>query len=244
MTRRKLDFGEDVRFRALLWCARHCCLCGKACGIAIEVAHIDPLGGAGADNAIPLCFDCHAAVGHYNEGHPRGRIYPPAELRAQRERIYEQHTQHLVPPMHYALSQNNPARILPDIGFQITHLGDLHPVRVRLTVTLAQGERNYGCPEDSRHYDGSYLWNLNPRFRVLGHFMAPKETLLGSAGPLRARVDVGVIDIYEREHTLLPMGYVNLLDGSDWYLEPAEAEMPKRKVSRILRQGGSEKIRT
>ena len=27
------------------------------------------------DNAIPLCFDCHGAVQHYNDEHPRGTKY-------------------------------------------------------------------------------------------------------------------------------------------------------------------------
>jgi hypothetical protein len=44
--------------------------------------------------------------------------------------------------------------------------------------------------------------------------------------PLRARVDVGLIDIYEREHKLLPVGYIHQLGASnDWYLEPSEEEL-------------------
>lgn len=39
MARRKYAFDEADKLKALLWCDRHCCLCGKAAGIGIEVAH-------------------------------------------------------------------------------------------------------------------------------------------------------------------------------------------------------------
>lgn len=38
-----------------------------------------------ADNAIVLCFDCHADAGHYNPAHPRGTKYSPDELRLARD---------------------------------------------------------------------------------------------------------------------------------------------------------------
>src|SRR5881628_40520 len=60
MGRRANDFDEADKLKALLWCDRHCCLCGKATGTGIEVAHLDPKR-SDLDNAIPLCFDCHAA---------------------------------------------------------------------------------------------------------------------------------------------------------------------------------------
>ena len=68
MASRKYDFNEEQKVKVLLWCARHCCLCGKHCGVAIEVAHIEK-GSNDIDNAIPLCFQCHAEVGHYNRSH-------------------------------------------------------------------------------------------------------------------------------------------------------------------------------
>ena len=34
------DFSENDKIKCLLWCNRHCCLCGKACGTNIEIAHI------------------------------------------------------------------------------------------------------------------------------------------------------------------------------------------------------------
>ena len=85
MATREKDFKQDVVIKALLWCARHCCLCGKACSTGIEVAHIDREGPGTLDNAIPLCFDCHERTGSYDPKHPRGRRYRPAELRERRE---------------------------------------------------------------------------------------------------------------------------------------------------------------
>lgn len=37
------------------------------------------------ENCIPLCFDCHAEVEHYNEQHPRGRKFCESELRKHRD---------------------------------------------------------------------------------------------------------------------------------------------------------------
>lgn len=128
------DFSEADKVKALLWCARHCCLCGKAAGVGIEVAHIDPKS-SNLDNAIPLCFDCHAAIGHYNRQHPRGRKYSGRELKARREQVYEQHTRHLVPPVMYLLKQEG--RTLPDVGFHISNFGNTYPVKARVQVTLA-----------------------------------------------------------------------------------------------------------
>lgn len=72
MARRKFDFKEEDRIKVLLWCARHCFWCGKFAGVGIEVAHLER-ENSDIDNAIPLCFDCHAAIGHYNTKHPRLR---------------------------------------------------------------------------------------------------------------------------------------------------------------------------
>jgi hypothetical protein len=54
----------------------------------MEIDHIVPRGEGGAstvDNAIAVCFDCHAEIHHYNVKHPRGRRFTPGELRGHRE---------------------------------------------------------------------------------------------------------------------------------------------------------------
>lgn len=51
------------------------------------VHHIVPESRGGSsdlDNAITLCFDCHADAGHYNSNHPRGTKFSPEELRRHR----------------------------------------------------------------------------------------------------------------------------------------------------------------
>ena len=47
-----------------------------------------PAGEGGTDdidNAIPVCFECHAEIHSYNEKHPRGRKFTADELRAHRD---------------------------------------------------------------------------------------------------------------------------------------------------------------
>jgi hypothetical protein len=87
-----MGFLHDVMDEALVACGRTCCICRKFCGVNIEGHHIVPesKGGDGSfDNCIPLCFDCHADVGHYNKEHPRGRKYSSKELRKHRDNWYE-----------------------------------------------------------------------------------------------------------------------------------------------------------
>jgi hypothetical protein len=37
------------------------------------------------DNAIAVCFECHAEIHSYNDAHPRGRKFRPEELRRHKE---------------------------------------------------------------------------------------------------------------------------------------------------------------
>jgi HNH endonuclease len=72
----------------LVRCHRRCCLCHRFCGVKIETDHIVPAaeGGEGAiENAIALCFECHAEIHSYNDKHPRGRKFHPNELRMHKE---------------------------------------------------------------------------------------------------------------------------------------------------------------
>jgi hypothetical protein len=220
MAKRRNEFAEADKLKALLWCDRHCCLCGKPAGVGIEVAHLDS-SKSDLDNAIPLCFACHAAIGHYNRDHPRGRKYSIPELRARRDQVYEQHTRHLVPPITYIIQQGG--RRLPDVGFHISNVGSTYAVRARVVIILAQGSGVLGHPKGYGHYDGKYLWNLNPGAGVNGHFDLPDSVSLNSGDPLRARVDVTLIDLYERRHSLLAVGFVHRLGPTDeWYFEPSE----------------------
>ena len=84
-----MGFSPEVAERALLACARHCCLCHKLCGSKIETHHILQGGGDTFENCIPLCFDCHAEVGAYNTLHPKGKKFSVTELQGHRDRWYQ-----------------------------------------------------------------------------------------------------------------------------------------------------------
>jgi hypothetical protein len=222
MPSRKFEFTEDIKIKVLLWCARHCCLCGKFAGVGIEIAHLER-NLSDIDNAMPLCFDCHSAIGHYNEQHPRGRRYQVCELKARRSQVYEHHTQHLMSPIDYRLTQEN--RTLPNVGFHISHHGARHHLRARIRIALRKRINDAPVsPSTLGHYDGRYLWNLNPGKEVRGHFDLPEAMLVDKQRPIRARVDVTLYDVYDFEHKLLPVGFIHALGQQDWYYEPSEEE--------------------
>lgn len=82
------EFSPEVVRQLLEQCHRRCCVCHRFCGVKIEIDHIDGAAhkDSGAiDNAIALCFDCHAEVHHYNVSHPKDRRFHPAELKAHRD---------------------------------------------------------------------------------------------------------------------------------------------------------------
>ena len=72
----------------LVECHRRCCICHRFCGVKIETHHIQPASDGGPDtidNAIPVCFECHAEIQLYNDRHPRGRKFRSDELRLHKE---------------------------------------------------------------------------------------------------------------------------------------------------------------
>ncbi len=84
-------FALETKTRAMIACGRRCCLCHKFTGVGMECHHITPHAQGGEDtyeNCIPLCFDCHAEVGHYSSEHPRGTKFSPEELRGHRDHWY------------------------------------------------------------------------------------------------------------------------------------------------------------
>ena len=86
-----MGFPRDIRERALVLSARHCCVGHRYRGLKVEVHHIDPEAGGGLnilDNAVSLCFDCHADAGHYNPSHPRGTRFSSREIRTARDAWY------------------------------------------------------------------------------------------------------------------------------------------------------------
>lgn len=87
-----MGFPSDIQEKALVACARRCCICHKFCSFKIELHHIVQKADGGEDtfdNCIPLCFDCHADVKAYNARHPKGKKYTDSELKAHRDQWYQ-----------------------------------------------------------------------------------------------------------------------------------------------------------
>lgn len=87
-----MGFSKRVKEKAFVASARRCCLCKRFVGRNIELHHIFQASEGGEDtfeNAIPLCFDCHADAGHYNSKHPRGSKLSSSELKEHRDLWYD-----------------------------------------------------------------------------------------------------------------------------------------------------------
>jgi HNH endonuclease len=83
-----VPFPDKEAAELLAHCHRRCCVCHRFCGFKMELDHIDPKANGGSDtidNAIPVCFECHAEIHAYNDKHPRGRKYRPEELKKHKE---------------------------------------------------------------------------------------------------------------------------------------------------------------
>jgi hypothetical protein len=97
-----MAFPREQVSELLARCHRRCCVCHRFCGVKIETDHLVPKeegGGDDIDNAIPVCFECHAEIHGYNDKHPRGRKFLPEELRrhkAQWLKICDEHPEVLV----------------------------------------------------------------------------------------------------------------------------------------------------
>ena len=83
-----MGFKQNEVDDLLIKCHRRCCICHRYCGVRMEIHHIIPKSEGGSDaidNAIAVCFDCHAEIKHYNPKHPRGRCFTPNELKGHKE---------------------------------------------------------------------------------------------------------------------------------------------------------------
>ena len=87
-----MAFPQSVVEEALAACGRRCSICHKFCSKNIEIHHIKQHADGGSDtfdNAIPLCFECHADMGKTDPHHPKGRNYSEAELKMHRNHWYD-----------------------------------------------------------------------------------------------------------------------------------------------------------
>ncbi|HCH5588340.1 TPA: HNH endonuclease [Vibrio parahaemolyticus] len=86
-----MSFSETTKEKVLVASKRYCCLCEEFCGIKIEIHHIVQKceqGDDSIDNAIALCFNCHADMKSYDHKHPKGTKYRPSELKRRRDDWY------------------------------------------------------------------------------------------------------------------------------------------------------------
>ncbi|PIR43382.1 hypothetical protein COV24_02975 [candidate division WWE3 bacterium CG10_big_fil_rev_8_21_14_0_10_32_10] len=87
-----MSFTRSDKDKLLAQTRRRCCICYKFCGVKIEVHHIiqEADGGENSlDNAIPVCFECHAEINHYNPRHPKGNKFTPEELKLHKKQWFE-----------------------------------------------------------------------------------------------------------------------------------------------------------
>jgi hypothetical protein len=109
-----MPFSPAVQEEALVRSRRCCCLCHRFAGLYVNVHHIEQEaqgGSNGLDNAIVLCFDCHAEAGHYNLAHPLGKKYQPSELRRHRDDWWTYVAQNPAVPLPVAPVSVVPSRI-------------------------------------------------------------------------------------------------------------------------------------
>ncbi|BBB49545.1 HNH endonuclease [Pelolinea submarina] len=228
------EFSEDTKNKVLLWSDRHCCLCKKACGVDIQVHHIIPKEKKGTgviDNAIPLCYDCHAKV-HYSS--LQGNSIKPNELKRRRDQIYEEFTHHLLSPVMFLLTQRG-GREFPSIGFDIRNTGNTYPIGVRVDLyAYAKRKEIHFKKGENGYYSGRHIWNLNPgKGFINANFILPDYMMpVGfteltaeeqSSYKLQIRIKLTIIDILEREHELLPEGFIyspTIQSEQKWYAEP------------------------
>ena len=214
-------FSEDIKKKVLLWSDRHCCLCGKPCGVDIEVAHLDNPQDNSLDNAIPLCYDCHGKSKRYDPDHPIGTKYKIEELKIRREQIFEKYTSHLVPPIHLELGRIYEENMKTRVRTFVQHLSDSNPVKIMIYNTPFVNKNKFDPLEGKvrNYYNGGIIWNFNPRFGVNGSFAIKKEWT-EIEGIFGIEFNINVIDVYERNHKLLPFCYTYNKRKNLWNLEP------------------------
>jgi len=116
----------------------------------MEIHHVHWKSTGGSDdldNAIPLCFECHAEVNHYNPKHPKGRKFTDEELTEHRKQwlaICKEHPEALI-----SAPRNS------DIGPLEGMLQELdfnNSVTSRMTDGSSSWQGNIGSPLHDKEY--------------------------------------------------------------------------------------------
>jgi hypothetical protein len=127
-----------------------------------------------------------------------------------------------VPPVDYRITQEIPnttaKREFPDVGFSVTNLSDYLKAQALFRLDVIVNDQRPTTIEDS-YYSGIKAWHMNPRLQAFGHFQVPKWANRPGER-LEVRVSCTIIDVYQRKHELLPIGWVYTWNDDDWYFEP------------------------
>lgn len=233
MSKKNQRFPDPVKIKAMLCCDRHCCLCGKQCSTHIEIHHIEPIDKGGKntfDNAIPLCYECHAKVAMYNDRHPKGSKYRKKELIERRNQIYDKYTSPYVPPVEFKIisKQNQDGKFSIETSrFQITNLHSYLKCEAKVIQSIYCKINNEKEPlKDYKNgnYGGGNLWRLNPRTTV----DCPRniKKILGDKFPtnyqnFQVEIEVILIDKFGWEHRLYPVSWI-FAEDTGWFYEPFE----------------------
>jgi hypothetical protein len=128
--------------------------------------HIVPTAEDGPDtydNAIAVCFDCHAEIHHYNPAHPMGRRFRPDELKEHRDQWLDFCATNpaalagLVPPAEGGALE----RLLNELMFN-EHLAGAG--RTAAVFEVAQFRRAIG--------DGTFTWLKSEQVSAVYHAYA------------------------------------------------------------------------
>ena len=156
-----MAFNRKEAGELLAACHRRCCICHRFCGIKMELDHMQPGGEGGSDdidNAIPVCFECHAEIHLYNDQHPLGRKYRMEELRHHKEQWLK-------------TCKENPLQIVDSSS--VKNVGPLHSLIDELefneVVSNQKDVNAIGCPFEVSQFDravqAGLISLLNPQVR-------------------------------------------------------------------------------
>jgi hypothetical protein len=183
-----------------------------------------------AENAIPVCYLCHAKLEFSRAGSPRGSRFSIAEIKERRDQIYEEKTRHLVPVLTYG-PLNDANMKFPKVQFHLSNNDGGLQVRARCVVEIFVDGRMFGTP--TRHYAGDRLWVCNPGLTAVGWFDLSDRNRLNQrqkyrgvhpsralGRDLRLRIHVTIVDAFDREHRRFPAEWYYDWQGETWVYDP------------------------
>jgi hypothetical protein len=147
----------------------------------------------------------------------RYESFRPAEPQIQRDVTERDVTEYLPPKFEVTQKlPNGKKRKFPDVGFNIGNPNN-SPMRVKVLVKSFLGKIMLDPIPD--HYSGKRIWNLNPLSGVMGHFQVSDKSIK-SIKNLRLEINVIYIDQNNKEHKMLPVGFVYMRKENDWFFDP------------------------